>query len=126
VNTLCMSADAVHNHVRGLAGWPGSRLQCWICQPGAPVLARPVEIRLLRTRVVAPEEAVQLLRGRERKGAEGQVLLVHGRMLVPCALGSWVEVLEGRWVGQEQRSQLRLSGRELMSGLGRRTLQVQN
>jgi len=76
------SAAVVHNRVRGFAGWPG--VWSWF-RVGE---GEPGRYKLITTRIADPMEIPESSRGTR------EVAVVKGRLLVPCADGSALELLE--------------------------------
>ncbi|GFR47587.1 hypothetical protein Agub_g9319, partial [Astrephomene gubernaculifera] len=133
---LSLPALAVHNHVRALADWPGSRCTLMLEARETGAL-QPLEVRLLRTRVVPPPlQASWTPRGALPPGTRAQVLVSPaGELLVPCGDGNMLQVLEvGRKAGgvgapsssssSPRPSAKSLTPREFIAGLSKRRVFV--
>ncbi|GIL59072.1 hypothetical protein Vafri_14029 [Volvox africanus] len=114
------SAQNCHDRVRAMAGWPGSRASLLV-ENKTTGLLEPIEVRVLRTRVVAtspgragPKPAAistipmlgcmaaadtmsisSKLSGQPPAGTRGQLMYTStGELLVPCGDGNMLSILE--------------------------------
>ncbi len=105
------SAQAVHNKVRGFAGWPGT----WSLFD-VEGEAEPVRLKIVTTRVVVDEGGGEKLPAASEGG--GDVELVGKTALrLTCADGSALELLEVQPPGKKV-----MEGRAFANGLRGRAL----
>jgi methionyl-tRNA formyltransferase len=91
------SAAVLHNQVRGFAGWPGAFATFKIVissssGESSPPQQQEMQVKILESRCIKQEEASSML----QQAAPGQVVFLDQgkRMLVPCAGGGALEVLQ--------------------------------
>ncbi|XP_010922507.1 uncharacterized protein [Elaeis guineensis] len=95
------NAKLIHNKVRALAGWPGTRARVQVIDTdGHPNV---LEMKLITTRVCSACD-------REAEGNE--ILFSSSKLLIPCAGQSWLEVLELQLPGKKV-----MSARDFWNGL---------
>ncbi|KAG2430426.1 hypothetical protein HXX76_009951 [Chlamydomonas incerta] len=79
------SAEVAHNRVRGFAGWPGTSARFEVTDEASGA-SEVIEVKILRTRL--PSQP------RGGGGGGGAVVFEGDAMLVPCAGGGVLEVLQ--------------------------------
>ncbi|KAG2431327.1 hypothetical protein HYH02_013455 [Chlamydomonas schloesseri] len=82
------TAEVIHNRVRGFAGWPGTSARFEVTDEASGA-SEVIEVKILRTRL--PREPRSSSSG---SAAGGAIVFEGDAMLVPCAGGGVLEVLQ--------------------------------
>jgi methionyl-tRNA formyltransferase len=114
-------AAVLHNQVRAFAGWPGTFAAFQVSSSAdstLPPQQQEMQVKVLEARLVRQEQASSLL----PQTLPGQVVFLEQgkRMLVPCADGAALEVLQ-----LQPPTKKAMQPKAFFNGLGGKLLSVQ-